>query len=228
LNRLFPSVLLLGGCLVAVRPVHAVGEPTTGAAPLDQATVAQRLSRAVTLYATDDDSSQAERLFLEVIRSAPVTTKDGATARYYLGRLYHRNYYMLSQSTGLERAAERYKEVHLKFAGRERGGTWYAEARFYKSLVYLEQGQWKDAVESIEHVVPALDPELEIDYLAWSLDKRPINKRVDTASFKGKCLAVLKANNVVKTRADGADRKTSSRILAELQQLLARWRATGT
>jgi hypothetical protein len=183
-------------------------------------TVADQLSLAITLYASDDDTPQAERLFLDVIHRQPVTVPDGATARYYLGRLYHRNYYMIGQKNGLNAAVDRYKEVHLKGLGAERGGAWYADARFYKSLAYLELGRWKDAFEAIDHIDPRLDAEVEVDYLVWTVKKRMINRRVPTRELRDACLKILQQHNVVKSRPDGADVATKDAVLASLQAFL--------
>jgi hypothetical protein len=190
---------------------------------VSRTTQQQQLSKAITLFATDDDSPDAEQLFLRVIKASPVTASDGATARYYLGRLYHRNYYMLNHRNGLERAADRYREVHNRSLGLERKGPWNADARFYKSLVYLQQGKWKDAYESVEHIDPSMDNEIEIDYVVWTINKRSVNRRVPSTALKDQFLSLLKRQNVVMSRRDGADPKTTSAVLAELQRLLERW-----
>ena len=187
-----------------------------------QGATPQQLSRAVTLFATDDDGPDAERLFLEVIRRSSVTTTDGETARYYLGRLYHRNHYMLGQRGALNRAVDRYKEIHTRMEGLGRSSAWYAEARFYKSLAYLELGKWKDAYEAVDHIQPRLDSELEIDYLVWSLRKRPINRRVPTATFKDRYLTLLKARSPVRGR-DGVNPSTRDAVISGLQEMLERW-----
>ena len=86
---------------------------------------AQLLSRGITLYATDDATTEAERLLLQVAKTAGRNTKEADTALYYLGRYYHRNYYMLRQQDALHKAIDRYKDVHLGGLGTERGGVRY-------------------------------------------------------------------------------------------------------
>jgi hypothetical protein len=182
----------------------------------------QQLSRAITLFATDDDGPEAEQLFQRVIQASSVGASDGATARYYLGRLYHRNYYMLNHRQGLDRAAELYKELHSRL-GAERRGPWYAEARFYKSLAYLQLGKWRDVYEAVDHIDPTLDAEIEIDYLVWAVNKRPINRRVSSAELKAKYLAILRGKNITMSRRGGVDQRTTEAVIAELQRLLERW-----
>lgn len=186
-----------------------------------QGTVPQQLSRAITMFAADDAGPEAESLLKNVTKQLPVTTSDGATARYYLGRLYHRNYYMLRQASALNQALSRYREVHSKPPlGTERGGIWYADARFYKGLAYLEQGQWEDVYEAIDHIVPSLDKEIAVDYLVWKSPKRAINRRFPTDQLKSEFLAILKANKVVMNRPDRADAKTTAAVLDALQKVL--------
>jgi tetratricopeptide (TPR) repeat protein len=180
-----------------------------------------QLSRGITLYATDDDSGEAESLFVKIIGSKPATTREGETALYYLGRYYHRNYYMLRQKPLLDRAVNLYKQLHLRVDGAKRPSTWYAEARLYKGLAYLEMGDWENAFEAVDHIDPKLDDSVDIDYLVWSYDKRQLNRRVPTQVLKDEYLRILTAQGVQKRRK-GADRATFDTIVRELEGALGR------
>lgn len=188
-----------------------------------QAPVERQLGRAVTLYATDDDSGEGERLLLAVSRAASAAPKDRETARYYLARSYHRNYYMLRKGDTLGLAVSQYKDVHQAAEGSNRPSLWYADARFYKSIAYLELGKWKDAYESIDHIKPALDPEVEIDYLVWSVSRKSINRKFPTQALRERYLSVLRANGVTKDQRDGVNPARRDTALRALEGMLDGW-----
>lgn len=188
-----------------------------------QLPVERQLGRAVTLYATDDDTGEAERLLLAVSRASSATAKDRETARYYLGRSYHRNYYMLRQSNSLNLAVDRYKEIHQTAEGGKGPSLWYADARFYKSLAYLELGKWKDAYEAIEHIRPALDAEIEVDYLVWSVSRKSINRKFPSQGLRDRYLELLKAQGVTRDQRDGVNRVKRDAVLRALEAMLDGW-----
>jgi tetratricopeptide (TPR) repeat protein len=184
------------------------------------ASAQQALGRAITLYQTDNETPEAETLFKQVLRSPARTTVDQDTAHYYLGRYYHRNYYMLRQGDALGRAVDNYKSIHNAAESANRASRWYAEARFYKAIAYIEQANWDDADEAIAHIRPSLDGEAELDYIVWSANKKPLNVTVSTADLQQRVRAVFDRFSV-KSRKDGAiDRSAVASIFDALHASL--------
>lgn len=202
-------------------PLVAASSPSvqTKKRPLS---VEQQLGRAITLILSDDDSQEAEQLLLSVAGRNGATTAEGQTARYYLGRLYHRNYYMLRDGGAIGRAVERYKQVHNLEDSRI-SSRWHAEARFYKSLAYLELGKWKDANEAIRKLDATLDKDVQVDYLKWALERQPLNASFPVNPFRDRCIAVLEANGVTINRRDGVDKSRRDAVLRGLQDQLGMW-----
>lgn len=180
----------------------------------------QRLSRAITLYATDNATPEAESLFTQVLKARPRVQLDEETARYYLGRYYQRNYYMLGQRNGLSRAVDLFKDIHLAAEGDGRPRRWYAEARFYKGLSYLELAKWKDAIEAIDNIRTPLDSLVEIDYLLWSAPKRQLNARLPATDVKRIYLDVMNRFSVSSKREGQPDARAVSSIIGALQSSL--------
>jgi len=217
MTRLACGLLSIAVMLAANPRAQQPQQQTKAWSPLEQ-----QLSRGITLYATDDDSSEAETLFIKVIRSKPQTTREGETALYYLGRYYHRNSYMLKQPALLDRAVDQYKKLHLQVDDRKTPSTWYAEARFYKGLVYLQQGKWEDAFEAVDHMDPQLDANADVDYLVWSYSKRQLNRRVPTQTLKDEYLRIVKASGALKKPKGVPDASTFDAIVRELEGSLGR------
>ncbi len=192
-----------------------------------QPRVEEMLSRAITLYATDSASTETEKLLLQVPRMVPRNSIEADTATYYLGRYYHRNYYMLKQPDALEKAIDRYKDIHVQGLGSERRGARYADARFYKGLAYLELGRWKDAYEAVDHLEPELDSRIELDYLVWRLDKQTLNVEVPSATLKQQYLAIANQFNIRSLKNNQRDAKTVSAMLAALSAKLQQVKRTG-
>jgi hypothetical protein len=218
----------LAFCVVSIGLLAASEHPRAQQRPVPQqqtkaySSLDLQLSRGITLYATDDDSGEAEALFVKIIGAKSATTREGETALYYLGRYYHRNSSMLKQPALLDRAVSRYKQLHLQVDRTKVASTWYAEARFYKGLAYLQTGQWEDAFEAVDHIDPKLDASVDIDYLVWSYDKRQLNRRVPTQVLKDEYLRILNAQGVQRRPKGVADRTTFDTIVRELERALGR------
>ena len=180
------------------------------------------LSRAITLYATDNATTEAESLFNQVLKARPRVQLDDETARYYLGRYYQRNYYMLRQRNGLSRAVDLFSDIHVAAEGDGRPRRWYAEARFYKGLSCLELARWKDAIAAVAGMRPALDNLVEIDYLVWSAPKRQLNARMPSADVKGIYQDVMNRFAVSSKREGQPDARAVSGIIGALQSSLDR------
>lgn len=219
MTRLAFGVLSIGLLAASVHP-HAqpqVQQQTKAYSPLEQ-----QLSRGITLYATDDDSADAEKLFTRIIATKPATTREGETALYYLGRYYHRNYYMLRQPALLNSAVTRYTQLHQQVDRTRMASLWYAEARFYKGLAYLQQGLWAEAYQAVDQIDVRLDANADLDYLVWSYDKRTLNRRVPTQTLKEEYLRILNAQGVQKRPRGQADRSTFDTIISQLENALGR------
>ncbi len=213
LARLTAFVLSLLGLLVTRVPTSA---QTATRSP------EQQLSRGITLFATDNPTSETEKLLTSVLKVRPPTTPEGEAALYYLGRYYHRNHYMLRQPGALDRAADRYRDLHNRTEKSRRPSTWYAEARFYKSLVHVEQAKWKDSLEACNNLEVKLDKSAEIDYLVWSINKQPINIGLPPTRLKLLCLDVLNRFSVNKKREGVPDNKAVAAIVAALASAFQR------
>jgi hypothetical protein len=151
----------------------------------------QQLSRGITLFATDNPTAETERLLRSVLKVRPPTTPEG-------------------------RAKDIYRDLHNRTEISRRPSTWYAEARFYKSLVYVEQAKWKDSLEACNNLEVNLDKSAEIDYLVWSFNKQPINISLPPTRLKALCLDVLNRFSVTKKREGVRDDKAVAAIVAAL------------
>lgn len=205
---------------VAAVALAAALSTTVLAAQSKAVTPVQLLSRGITLYATDDATTEAERLLLQAAKTAGRNTKEADTAIYYLGRYFHRNYYMLRQQDAIKKAIDRYKDVHVGALGTERGGARYADARFYKGLAYLESAEWVDAYEAVDHLRPELDDTIEVDYLIWTPGNKRLNVNVPSGLLRARYLAVAD-KLAIRSRAKGRkDPQTVSAMIAELSATL--------
>jgi hypothetical protein len=209
------TYLALGGCA-------AVTLAAGGDRPADQKLTGTevQLSRAVNLVLTDDGSREAEHLLLNIIAKQPLATRTGETARYYLARYYHRNYYMLRQRDALPRAISRYTEIHTGIEKAKAPSRWYGESRFYRTLAHLEQGRWRDGLDTIDRMIPTVDRTVEIDYLVWSVPRRTIGHAFPADTLKARTIEILKANGVTPATPDGVNPKRFDAIVRGLQGAL--------
>ena len=207
----------IAGCVCIAAAASLLAQPKR-----PQTTAEQTLGRAITLYATDNATTEAETLFKQVLGMRPRVLRNEETAQYYLGRYYQRNYYMLGQRDALDRAVDQYKALH---DAAERDGVprrWYGEARLYKGLAYLELAKWKDALDAVDHLQTSLDGEVEIDYFVWGANKRSLNTRVPSADAKRLYLDVLNRFGVSSKRNGQRDDKAVSDIVRALEASFVR------
>jgi tetratricopeptide (TPR) repeat protein len=204
------------GCVCIVAAASVLAQPQQQQRKI-QTTAEQALGRAITLYATDNATTEAETLFKQVLATRPRVLRNEETAQYYLGRYYQRNYYMLKQTDGLDRAVNQYKALHDAAESDGVSRRWYAEARLYKGLACLELAKWRDAIDAVDQVRTTLDPDVEIDYLVWAASKRPLNTRVPSADVKRLYLNVMNSFAVSSKKSGQRDPKAVGDIVRALQ-----------
>jgi hypothetical protein len=110
--------------------------------------------------------------------------------------------------------------IHVSAERTNTSKRWYAESRFYKALAYLEQANWDDAYEAMDHIAPNLDQDMELDYLVWSADKRTLNVRLPAAEARRVGVDVFNRFTVKSRKGGQRDPRAVAGILSSLQSAL--------